>query len=81
MFLQHSYNIKNKPNNWELEKYFHESHNINDNLDVTVSKNNIKTVAAQKYHTDEWICTLKNLGPHDLSTAIGNYAKEMYNIY
>ena len=34
-FSKHRYNIKNRPDSSELSKYFHKSHNINDNLNVT----------------------------------------------
>ena len=35
------------PDNSEIEKHFHESHNMNDNLNVTILQNDIKTAAAQ----------------------------------
>ena len=34
--LKHRYGIKNRPENSELAKHFHESHNINDNFNVTI---------------------------------------------
>ena len=67
-FYKHRYNIKNIPDNSELAKHFHESHNV-------------KTAAARSYHKDKWICKLKTLAPYDLNTEIGDYAKEMYNFY
>ena len=42
-FSKHSYDIKNRPDNKELTKYFHERHNINDNLNVIILQNNVKT--------------------------------------
>ena len=59
-FSEHRYDIKNRPGNSELAKHFHESHNLNDDLNVTILENNIKTVAARKYHEDKWICKLKS---------------------
>ena len=46
-FSKHRYDINNMPGNSEFEKHFHESHNMNDNLNVTILQNNIKTAAAQ----------------------------------
>ena len=46
-FSKHRYDINNMPDNSEFEKHFHESHNMNDNLNVTILQNNIKTAAAQ----------------------------------
>ena len=62
-------------------KHFHESHNLNNDINVTILQNNIKTAAARRYHEDKWICKLKHLAPHGLNTEIGDYAKEMYNFY
>ena len=45
-FSKHRYDIKNGPYNSELAKHFHESQNINDNLNVIILQNNIKTAAA-----------------------------------
>ena len=56
----HSYDIKNRPDNSGLAKHFHESHNLNDDLNVTILENNIKTVAARRYHEDKWISKLKS---------------------
>ena len=80
-FSKHHYSIKNRPGNSELAKHFHESHNLNDNLNVTILQNNIKTAVARTYHEDKWICKLKTLAPHGLNTEIGDYAKKMYNFY
>ena len=33
---KHRYDIKNRPDNNELAKHLHESHSINDNLNVTI---------------------------------------------
>ena len=63
------------------EKIFHESHNLNDDLSVTILQNNIKTGAAQMYDEDKWICKPKTLAPHGLNTGIGDYAKQMHNFY
>ena len=35
-FSKQSYDIKNRPDNSNLANLFHESHNINDNLNVTI---------------------------------------------
>ena len=80
-FFKHRYDIKNRPDNSELAKHFHESHNLNNDLNVTILQNNIKTAAARRYHKDKWICKLKNLTPHGLNTEIGDYTKEMYTFY
>ena len=74
-------NIKNRPDNSEFAKHFHESHNIDDDLNVTILQNNIKTAAARRYHEYKWICKLKTLAPDGLDTETGDYAKEMYNFY
>ena len=65
----------------KLQKNFHESDNINDDLNVTILQNNIKTAAARRSHEDKWICKLNILAPHGLKTEIGDYAKEIYNFY
>ena len=46
---------------------------------VYLLDDNIKIVAARKYHEGKWICRLKSLAPHGLNTEIGDYVKEMYN--
>ena len=61
--------------------HLHESHNLIDDLNVTILQNNTKTAATRRYHEDKWICKLKTLAPHGLNTEIGDYAKEMYNFY
>ena len=66
-FSKHRYDIKNRPDNSELAKHFHESHNLNDDLNVTILQNNIKTAAARRYLEDKWICKLKTLAPHGLT--------------
>ena len=62
-FSEHRYDIKNRPDNSELAKHFHESHNLNDHCNVTILQNNIKPAAALRYHEDKWICKLKPLAP------------------
>ena len=57
-FSKHRYDIKNRPDNSELAKHFHESHNLNNDLNVTILQNNIKTAIARRYHEDKWICKL-----------------------
>ena len=47
-FFKHRYDIKNRPDNSELAKHFHESHNLDNDLNVTILQNNIKTAAAQR---------------------------------
>ena len=32
-------------------------------------------------YEDKWICKLKTVDPYDLNTKIGDYVKEMCNIY
>ena len=44
-FSKHRYDIKNRPDNSELAKHFHESHNLNNDLNVTILQSNIKTAA------------------------------------
>ena len=78
-FSKHRHDIKNRPNNSELAKYYHEFHNLNNDLNKTILQNNIKTAAARRYHEDKLICKLKTLAPHGLNTEIGDYAKKMYN--
>ena len=45
-FSKHRYDIKKRSENSELAKHFHESHNLNDDLNVTILQNNIKAAAA-----------------------------------
>ena len=54
-FSKHCYDIKNRPDNSKLAKNFRQSHIINNNLDVTILQNNIKTAAARRYHEEKWI--------------------------
>ena len=77
-FSKHCYYIINRPDDSELAKYFNESHNLKDDLNVTILQNNIKTAAARRYHESKWICKLETLAPY---TEIGQYAKKMYNFY
>ena len=58
-FSKHRYDVESKPGNSELAKHFHENHYINDDLNVTILQNNIKTAAARRYHEDKWIYKLK----------------------
>ena len=69
------YDKKNRPDNSKLGKHFHKIHIINDNLNVTILQNNIKTAAGLRYHEDEWIGKLKALAPHGLNTETGDNAK------
>ena len=80
-FSKHLYNIKNRLHNSELANHFHESHNINDELNVTILQDNITTAAARRCHEGKCICRLKTLAPHDLHAEIGDYATEMHNLY
>ena len=50
-FSKHCYDIKSSPDNSELAKHFHKSHNLNNDLNVTILQN-IKTTAAERYHED-----------------------------
>ena len=76
-FSEHRYDIKNRPDNSELVKHFHENHSLSDDLNVTILENNIKTAAARRYSEDKWICKLKTLAPNGLNTKTGDYAKEI----
>ena len=80
-FSKHRYDIKNTPDNSQLAKHFHESHNLIDDRNVTILQNNIKTAAPRRYYKDKWICKLKTLAPHGSNTETGDYTKEMYNFY
>ena len=60
-FSKHRYSIKRGPGKSELAKHFHECHNLNDYLNVTILQNNVKTAAARRYHEYKWICKLKTL--------------------
>ena len=42
-FSKHCYDIKNRSDNSELTKHFYESHNLNSDLNVTISQN--KTIS------------------------------------
>ena len=74
-FSKHCYDIKNKPDNSELAKHFHQSHNINDNIDVTILQTNIKIAAARRYREEKWISRQKSIVPHVLNTEIGDVLK------
>ena len=67
---------KNRPDNSHDE-----SHNLNDDLNLTILQKNIKAAATRRYHENKWIYKLKTLAPHCLNTEIGDYAKEMCNFY
>ena len=43
--------------------FFSKSHNLNNDLNVTILQNNIKNAVARRYHEDKWICRLKTLVP------------------
>ena len=72
-FCKHLYDIKNRSDSSELAKHFHQSHNINDNLNITIIQNNIKTAAAWSYHENK--CRLKTLALYGLNTEIDDYAE------
>ena len=57
-------------------KKFNESHNLNNDLNVTILQNNIKTAATRSYHDDKWICKLKALAPHGLNTELVTMLKK-----
>ena len=65
----------------QARQHFHESHNLNNDLKVTILQNNIKTAAARRYDEYKLICTLKTLAQHGSKTETGDYAKEMYNFH
>ena len=54
-FSKNLRDIKNRSDNSKLTKKFHQIHNINSNLNVTILQNNIKTktAAARRYHEDK----------------------------
>ena len=56
---KHSVDIKNRLNNSEFAKHFHESHNTNDNLNITILQNNIKTAAAQNIMSKKEVLHLR----------------------
>ena len=58
-FSKHSVDIKNRPNNSEFAKHFYESHNTNDNLNITILQNNIKTAAAQNIMSTKEVLHLR----------------------
>ena len=80
-FSKYRYDVKKRPDNSEPATPFHESHNINDDLNVAILQNNVKTAATRRCRGDKWICKLKTLSPYGLNTETGDYAKEMYNFY
>ena len=80
-FSKHHHDTKNRPDKSGVAKYFHESDNLTDDLNVTILQNNIKTATARRYHQDKLICKLKILALHGLNTDIGDYAKEMCKFY
>ena len=80
-FSKHLCDVKNRPDNSELAKHFHESHNINVNFNANILQNNFISEAARRYHEDKWICKLKTLAAHGLNTKVDGYAKEIYNFY
>ena len=47
-FSKHHYDVKNRPDNRELVKDFHENHDFSDTLNGTILQNNIKTAAARR---------------------------------
>ena len=65
----------------KLQKLFHESHSLNDDVNVTILQNNINTAVTRGYHEDNWICKLKTLALHGFNTKTGDYATEMYKLY
>ena len=75
-FSRHCYDIKNRSDSTELAKLFHESYNLNNDLNVTILQNDIKTAAPRRYHEDKWICKLKTLALHGFNIEIGDYARE-----
>ena len=80
-FSKHLCDVKNRPDNSELAKHFHESHNINVNFNANILQNNFISEAARRNHEDKWICKLKTLAAHGLNTKVDGYAKEIYNFY
>ena len=78
VLLQHRYGIKSRAGNSELAKHFHESHNLDDDLNVTILQNNIKTAAARRYHEGKLIWKLETVAP---DTEIGDFVKEWSNFY
>ena len=74
-FSKHCYDIKNKPVTSELAKYFHQSHNINDNINVTILQTNNKTAAARRYREEKWISRLKSTAPYGLNIETGDTLK------
>ena len=80
-FSKHRYDVKNRPYNSELKNIFTKVIISDDDLNVTILQNNIKTAATWRYHVNKWISKLKTLAPHGLNTEIGDCAKEMYNFY
>ena len=52
-FSNHRCDIQNRSDNSELAKHFQESHNLNNDRNVTILQKKIKTAAAPMYHEDK----------------------------
>ena len=80
-FSKHCNDIQNRSENTQFAKRFHQSRNVNDDLNATILQNNIRTSAAGRYPEDKLMCRLKTLAQYTLNTETDDYTKEIYNFY
>ena len=72
---KHRCDIKSRSDNSELAKHFRQNHKINDNRDVTILQNNIKTAAARRHREEKWVFRLKTLALYSLNNETGDILK------
>ena len=75
---KHKYDIKKRPENNELAAHCHESHDIDQDLEIHILDYGIDDVEERKRREDKIICKLQTMGASGLNELIGPYAKEMY---
>ena len=78
-FSKHKYDVKKRPDNSELASHFHENHDFDRDLEISVLQIiNTDALPMRVHYEDRWICALQTLQPTGLNTEINSYAKEMY---
>ena len=84
-FSKHRWDAKNRPKNCELAKHIHSSpdHNFDRDVEISIIKSGFKCTEDRERAEDKQACLLGCVTPMGINeiNALGDYAKEMYDLH
>ena len=84
-FSKHRWDAKNRPNNSELAKHIHSrsDHDFDRDIEISIIKIGFKNTEERERAEDKIACLLGSVAPTGINEihALGDYAKEMYNLH